>query len=299
MPRGLKYKFVPTVSGAYLIRSQSNDEVNGWIFDDTYEVIYTASVVERPYNVDKIDTTNVSMLLYFEAGETYYIDIAYYDVYAAGTFTFTVEYMGATYTQFHLASPAYFTYTESTTGQMNQTIAGGIDVELGADGYYHEVLSDGTLGSLVYADFKLPTGLFSHSILKMIEIGGFDMRYNETDLLVLATLEKLNGDKDACRAYYVELWGDSYAEWEEVYKLDEVLNGTYHGPGEDLTDRIQAYVSKMITNSAPELEGCVLVDAELAELLQALMDKYTFEGVKNSWTKLCYYYKDLGPTTTP
>ncbi|MBR7181983.1 MAG: TlpA family protein disulfide reductase, partial [Clostridia bacterium] len=32
MPRGLKYKFVPTKSGAYLIQSQSTDEVDGWIF---------------------------------------------------------------------------------------------------------------------------------------------------------------------------------------------------------------------------------------------------------------------------
>ncbi len=294
MPRGLKYKFVPTVSGAYRICSQSTDEVNGWVFDDTYEIIYTASVVERPYNVASVDTTNVSMILYLEAGETYYIDIAYYDIYAAGSFTFTVEYLGATYTQFHLASPGYFTYTESTSGQMNQTVAGGIDVALGEDGYYHEVLSDGSLGSLVYADFSLPTGMFSHSILRMMEMDGFDMRFNETDLIVLAKLEELNGDTNACLAYYRELWGDSYAEWEEIYQLEEVLAGIYHGPGEDLTDDIQAYVAKMITNSAPELEGCVLVDAELGALLQALMDKYTFEGVKNSWTKLCYYYKTIG-----
>ena len=49
----------------------------------------------------------------------------------------------------------------------------------------------------------------------------------------------------------------------------------------------------MITGD-PELEGCVAVDAGLAELLQALMDKYSLSGVKNSWTKLCYYYKTLG-----
>ena len=35
--------------------------------------------------------------------------------------------------------------------------------------------------------------------------------------------------------------------------------------------------------------GCVVVTEELAEVLQLLMDKYTFEGVENSWTKLCYY----------
>ena len=30
------------------------------------------------------------------------------------------------------------------------------------------------------------------------------------------------------------------------------------------------------------------------EILQALMDKFTFEGVENSWLKLCYYYDHLG-----
>ena len=36
------------------------------------------------------------------------------------------------------------------------------------------------------------------------------------------------------------------------------------------------------------------VPLELAEMLQALMDKYSFKGVENSWTKLCYYYKHIG-----
>ena len=34
---------------------------------------------------------------------------------------------------------------------------------------------------------------------------------------------------------------------------------------------------------------------ELAKLLQMLVDKYSFSGVENSWTKLCYYYDYLGP----
>ena len=294
MPRGLKYKFVPTVSGAYLIKSQSKDQVDGWIFNDKYEIIHTASIVDRPYGSNTIDTVNVSMLLYFEAGKTYYIDIAYYDIYAAGTFTFTVEYLGATYEHFHLASPGYFTYTENATGQLNQTIAGGIDVALGADGYYHELLADGTLGSIVYADFKYSTGLFTHSILKMIELGGFNFTYNDTDQEVLAKLNELGGDKAACIAYYKELWGDSYDEYAANYNLVDVLDGKTHGDGKNLTDEISKYISKMITGGAPELEGCVAVDADLAKLLQAIMDKYTFSGVNNSWTKLCYYYKTLG-----
>jgi hypothetical protein len=31
-----------------------------------------------------------------------------------------------------------------------------------------------------------------------------------------------------------------------------------------------------------------------AELLQKLMDKYTFKGVEHSWTKVCYYYDYMG-----
>ena len=295
MPRGLKYKFVPQKSGVYIIQSQSKDAVNGWIFDDKYEIIHTASVVDRPYDGVAIDTTNVSMIIYLEADKTYYIDIAYYDIYAAGTFTFTVKYLAETYEHFHLASPGYFTYVESTTGQLNQTIAGGIDVALNtADGLYHEVLPDGAFGSVVYADFKYSTSLFSHSILKMIELGGFNFSYSETDQIVLAKLKELNNDVDACREYYKQLWGDSYKEWEAIYQLEEVLAGKYHGNGTDLTDDISEYVSKMITGAAPELEGCVAVDEDLAKILQALMDKYSLSGVKNSWTKLCYYYKSLG-----
>jgi len=297
MPRGLKYKFIPERSGAYIIQSQSSDAVNGWIFDENCELIHTASVVDRPYNGQEVDTTNVSIIIYFEAGKTYYIDIAYYDIYAAGTFTFTVKYLAESYEHFHLASPGYFTYVESTTGQLNQTIAGGIDVQLGEDGYYHELLADGTLGSVVYADFKYATGLFSHSIMEMIGMDAFNFAYNETDQMVMAKLEELNGDVDACREYYKNLWGDGYAEWEEIYKLEEVLAGKYHGTGADLTDAINAYVEKMIAYSsdAPELEGCVPVDEELGEILQALMDKYSLSGVKNSWTKLCYYYKSIAP----
>ena len=295
MPRGLKYKFVPEVSGVYQVKSQSKDEVYGWLFDEQGELIYTASVVDRPYDGNPIDTVNVSMIYYFEAGKTYYIDIAYYDIYAAGTFTFTVKYLAsaADYKQFHLASPGYFTYLESTTGQMNQTIAGGIDVKLGDDGYYHEVLANGELGSIVYADFKFSTGLFSHSIQEAIALGGFNFAYSETDQMVMAMLKEYNGDINACREYYKNLWGDEYDEWEATYQLEEVFAGKYHGTGKDYTAAIEAYIAKMIPASAdaPELEGCVAVDAELAQILQAYMDKYTFSGVTNSWTKLCYYYK--------
>ena len=298
MPRGFLYRFVPTKSGAYLVKSQSKNEVNGWIFDENRNILLEAAIVERPYGVKEVDTTNVSMLVYFEAGKTYFIDIAYYDVYAAGTFTFTLEYLGESYQQFHVASPGFFTYNESASGQLNETIAGGIDVALGDDGYYHEKRADGTLGSIVYADFTLPSALMSHSIEAMISLKAFNFALNEYDDTVLKRLEILKGDKDACREYFRTEWGEQYDYFaNEVYFLEEVLAGKLHGDGVDRTAEISAYFAKKLPTSetAPELEGCVPVDAALAQILQELVDKYSFKGVEHSWTKLCYYYKNVGP----
>jgi hypothetical protein len=64
-----------------------------------------------------------------------------------------------------------------------------------------------------------------------------------------------------------------------------------------MTDEIAKYLEKMVPDSAetPELTGCVAVDENLKNILWKLMDKYTFEGVENSWLKVCYYYDYLGP----
>ena len=39
-----------------------------------------------------------------------------------------------------------------------------IDVSLGDDGYYHQLLSDGTLGSIIYADFANLNQLFNYTL---------------------------------------------------------------------------------------------------------------------------------------
>ena len=106
-----------------------------------------------------------------------------------------------------------------------------------------------------------------------------------------------DGDLEATDAKLREIWGDAYDEYASIYKLEEIYDafrglGNYHGTGADETDAIRAYVAKVITNGKED--GCVKVDAELARLLQLLMEKYTFKNVENSWLKLCYYYHYLG-----
>ena len=127
----------------------------------------------------------------------------------------------------------------------------------------------------------------------MIDMGGFDFSKTEHDQYVISILEKYNYDITAADAYLRSYWGEDYEANAHEYQLEEVYEGKYHGRGQDYTAEMRSYLNKMITSGATN--GCVVVDARLAELLQLIMDKYTFAGVEHSWTKLCYYYDHMGP----
>ena len=324
MPRGYLFKFVPTKAGVYRITSNSSQEVNGWVFTGNFEqwinenngdrILYIDSSTGERYcpallidpdgdGTYERDYTNCSMIGYFEEGVEYYIAIAYYDVYGVGTFTFDLSYVADTFDVFEEASQGPFSFDELT----DEIIATGIDVKLCTDendpryGYYCHLLPNGQLGSIVYADFHFTTNIFgSQSLEMLIDQGAFDMKMTETDREAYVYYKNyyLEGGKAALK----ELWGDNFdANWE-MYQMDDIIKGKYHGKGDtDYTEQVRAYLSKLDdgtdgTSSAvifPERQGCVPVDAELAVFLQALMDKFTFEGVEHSWTKLCYYYKTL------
>ena len=322
MPRGLLAAFTPEKSGVYRITSSSESEhgVEGWIFEAGRSNMFTYAHDERMYE----DNLNVSMLYYMEAGKTYYIDIAFWDIYEVGYIYYDIEYVAPSYDVFRTASPGFFTYDVNATGElMYALIAGGIDVVLGEDGYYYEDLGkdeDGNqrYGSLLYCDFTGLTSVFSNPITTiqaynadgtpmvdaagnpmyvngMIDMGGFDFSKTEDDLYILSFLKKFDGDAAATDAYLREYWGEDYDAYAEAYRVEDVYEGIYHGRGPDLTEEMRGYLDQMITTGKKEQYGCVPVDARLAEILQLFMDKYTFSGVEHSWTKLCYYYDHLGP----
>ena len=322
IPRGLLAEFVPATSGVYRItsRNESQDGVEGWIFNENREVLYTYEQSERLYN----DSDNVSMLYYMEAGKPYYIDIAYWDVYEVGYIYYDIEYVGPSMNLFRTCAPGYFTYDTDASGEaMYHLISGGIDVVLGTDGKYYEDLGKDAngnqkYGSLIYCDFTGITGIFGTPISTvksynedgtlakdangnqmyvtgMIDMGGFDFTKTEDDLYILAYLEKRDFDVEATDAYLREMWGSEYDSYAELYQVEDIYEGKYHGTGEDLTEEISTYLKDIITSGATETQGCVVVTERLAEILQLLMEKYTFENVDDAWTKICYYYDYLGP----
>ena len=293
MPRGKLAKFVPSKSGVYRItsRSESAQGVDGWLFGKNHEELLVYEQDERLYTGDE-----VSMVYYMKKGEPYYIDIAFWDVYEVGYIYYDIEYMGAEVDHFRMCSPGYFTYDTNATGDaMYHLITGGIDAVLGSDGIYYEDLGNGKKGSKIYADFTQPTAIFSQTIQQMIQMGGFDFSKTENDLYILGIMKQNGNDKEKTKKALKDLWGDTYdAEYEE-YKVDDVFAGKYHGAGKDYTAKIKEYEKKIIKSGPKAEQGCVVVTKELAEILQQLMDKYTFENVDNSWLKVCYYYDHLGP----
>ncbi len=317
MPRGMVAEFIPTKSGVYRITSRNESEhgVDGWIFDENRNELLVYEQDERLYNT----VGEVSMVFYMEAGKPYYIDIAFWDPYEIGYIYYDVEFIGSTLNHFRLASPGPFTYDSDESGDtMYHTIHGGIKAVLGDDGIYYHDLGGGKKGSKIYVDFTGITGTFGSPITTvdaynedgtvkkdekgnvvkvkgMIDLGGFDFSKTENDLYILGILDKYDGDQEKVIAYLKGEWGADYDANAEEYQIDDVFNGIYHGKGGDQTNAMKAFMSKMITSGPEEEIGCVVVTKELAEILQLLMDKYTFAGVDQSWLKLCYYYDYLGP----
>ncbi|MBO5287213.1 MAG: redoxin domain-containing protein [Clostridia bacterium] len=338
MPRGLFYKFVPTVSGAYRITSNSSSPVDGWIFYGDFEdwfnadkdkfttdddgiisrILYCDSEIGERYCKEllidpdgdgkyEIDRNNCSMVTYFEAGKEYYIDIAFYDVEEYGSFTFDIAYLGEKFDFFREASSGVFTTELLPDGSMGDIIAGGVKVVLCEDNYYRVLNSDGTYGSLLYADFYYSTNIFhGASLVDLIAKNYFDFRLTEIDHMAYyykTTCYDVGGTAALAKAWECE---DGSAEFEENwahYQMDDIIAGIYHGNpnAPDYSDLIEEYSKKMLNEKDdegnylfPERQGCVIVDKNLAVALQALMEKFTFENVADSWTKLAYYYERIG-----
>ncbi len=259
MPRGLLYKFIPTVSGVYRINSSSTSEIIGWIYTGTHEEwaengdrtllsdfetderVCPDLTIELPDGSLVRDNINISLAAYMEAGKEYYIDLAFYDMYEFGTFTFDIKYVGEKFAQFVQISPGPVTFLEELNGGMGQLIA-STGVKYGFfedpslnDGmkYAYEIRgydNDGNpiLGEKIYADFYYPTIHFtSQSILDLIEASAFNFEITEADREALVIIDTIinSGKKvlfEEWKKADPELDDDGCEErWDELdlYKL--------------------------------------------------------------------------------
>ena len=261
MPKGYLFKFVPEVSGVYRVNSHSDQEVVGWIFIGSNEewaeaggdrTILTHYDVGERYSPDLLidpdgdgkyerDYTNVSLTAYMEAGKEYYIDIAYYDTYGVGTFSFDVIWEAESFGYFIQASNGPITYIESIDGGMGQLIAAGIKYtfveEDGVEYAYHvrgyDENGDPILGEKIYADFYQSTTLFpTQSIETLIKANAFNYMITEKDREALILLDeiRLNG-----KVALIEKWIDEELVADEE-AAEALWSSTYNAIVKDLID---------------------------------------------------------------
>lgn len=174
MPRGKLSEFVPETSGVYKINSIGSQATKAWIFlsdDRENDLYFESDYAARSYKINEKDQ-NYCMYVYLEANTKYYICSGFDNMYELGIIQFNIEYIGQEYQLFTMCSPgAFTTENDDMTGE---PIAVGIKVQLGDDGYYHELLDDNTLGSIIYCDFMYPS-YEPASIITLIDNGYFDL----------------------------------------------------------------------------------------------------------------------------
>lgn len=352
MPRGYFYKFTPTKSGVYRVLSKlENDgasgELNGiigWIFTGSHEewslhangerTLYSDSEQGERFvpellvdsNDDGIlerDMLNCTMVSYMEAGKDYYIALAFYDVYYYGEFDFTLHYVGETYNMFKEASPGPFTFElgapdENGDYTMADTIAGGIDVALGEDGYYYHKIGvdaqgNDILGSKVYADFIWTTNIFTtRTMQQLIKAHSFDFSKTAEDLIVISTYNSYakKGFADEWTAEFEAKWTDEILvslasqieKWNKDFEDEWDEKGLADVYGEDKKDeyvdeRVNAKISAAKKeyraafdddkwNSIPELQQiadgmytATYYNSELADKYE----QYGLAGLRKYW----------------
>lgn len=160
MPRGFKYKFVPTKSGVYNIYSLAeSDDTLCYLADErlaTKSIPQLWESAASDYLLGEFAASfdakdgNFNFHYYFEQGKTYYLLLCYADSATYGSYNVKIDYVGKTHT--YLA-PAGTTLTFSETQTDLFYVLDGVEFEKSAtDGYYHVKNADGTLGSILYLD---------------------------------------------------------------------------------------------------------------------------------------------------
>ena len=292
LPRGLIFSFTPEVSGVYKFSSIGSIEALGWVCDENGTVIKENEVGLREFAKESTLSTdgtydpNFVSYEYYEAGKTYLLRAGFYDIYEFSQINVKIEYVADSVELLTIASPGFFT---SSDDEMSDIISGNIiDAEIGNDGFYH-VKDSKASDDFVYCDIIYLTNIFNGSIQNLIDRNGFDFTFDEYN----NSLVDENGyyripQRDAEGNLIVD--GDGNIQYDYVYDEngDRVIIS-------DMTSLVKAYVdTHMEKDETKETYGCVKVDENFANVLQMLMDKYTFPGVLDSWLKLCYYYEYVG-----
>lgn len=170
MPRGMIEKFVAPESAVYCFRGTSRAETDCWLeqyaSNGTMRRAIEGDKLARHYFVGDYDG-NYELYAYLEKGSEWYIRSAFYDPYQMGELTYNIKNVGQSVDVLKLCAEGVYSGTDEGNLTTSQ-----IRTKIGDDGFYHSVNSDGSLGGLIYAEFKYLTDFaVNRSLLECTEYG--------------------------------------------------------------------------------------------------------------------------------
>ncbi len=169
--------------------------------------------------------------------------------------------------------------------------------ERSLDGLLDAILGNKDSSAYTSSDISLATDALDEAIYSLKTSWGKD-NIGDEDWAELKMDEALRGtfsSDDTIKQKQKDAIEDIEHLWRDIYKMDDVAAGKYHGDGSDMTEIINKYIALMDDDAEhPERQGCVAVTEELAELLSDLYSKYVFDDVANDFLKFCFYYDQMG-----
>lgn len=257
-PRGFKYKFIPTRSGAYKV--YSTGDYDTFVFLTTRELVeeakynggnqqFLGSWDDKIFPEDRADDAdgNFEFYWYFEEGKTYYmLFTTFLDV--AANYNVTIQYVE----KGEVLTPAATSNSANIeTGE--EFIPDAIDyVYDEANDVYRKKNADGSMGGKIYLDVKHTTFFFRENAI-----------YYTLEALLKAGNGVIPQNKNP---FY--------------------LNGV------DYSMILWKYAYSAMQNEG-DLNGFVEVNKELYETLYAITTSNVYDGIEDSWLLLCYYMREL------
>lgn len=265
VPRGIMYKYTADKTGAYKIYSVIPEEYASQ--QGGYVYITGDGVLKSEDAIDDFE-----QYVSFEAGKTYYIGVAFDIPSAWGELDFYIKYLNESADNFTYVSDGTYTYIIDENGNivydkndqiiyvLNKT--NNLEVELGEDNYYHQVLADGSIDM----------GENSHIWISIAN----DNEEQGNNLLHCTLLDLALGN------YRID--------GQEVPFFDFTSDG-----GEDYTQKIINIAAQSIegkTDKDPTY-GMVKADAELVEIIKKALARIGHDS-DESWLGVAYFYEHLG-----
>ena len=209
VPRGMKYLFVPTVSGVYRFRTQSikNADTMSWLSLYENEFLYYDEdyLVTTDRQLENPDQEYNSVITYYlEANVKYIFTTAYADLGVTGEYTFTIEYLGSERYVWQYASRNYFTAADDDMSQVvnymnvqpvahedNDGVVRYYNAKKDTQGNYVKDSSGNYVPNLndpIYVDFLSGARFFDYGSIQEIFLRGNEDTVRNTVSRIFATL---------------------------------------------------------------------------------------------------------------